>query len=802
MKSKKCAIIAMLLTFCFISVASVGCGGDSHAPRKTPMLVSISVTAPTKTAYFVGEALDLTGLAVDATYNDGDAKRIATDLLVVTGYDKNKLGLQHVLVSYTEGDKTVSEYFAVTVKERLSVKNGSMEIVGEECVSRSADSLAIVGDGFSEGTFITEVKAVAGSDNGIVFGASAATDKYWEAGASYYFFFISRDGSAFLGKVHCGVWSTLSTKQLGAVNYGEYHELKCERYAADGGEYDVIRCYMDGVLQVTVRDFEPLTGMGYGYRAGSVGVKYKGARISDETGDREQPLDGVKIRYGDYEKDGDGYSSTSGNAILTLTDKTMAYGTFSATLTKNGAADDGIIFGLSENGLNSYWESGVSYYFFFISNRGTGYLGKVNNGTWKWLGESATVAGYNGKGTYGLRVTRDVSSIKCYVDGVLCVDYSDLSPLTGSGVGLRAGASGVKYDGISVEKSGEFEFKTPDNFTVASGEFRQMKQLITSVKSKSLMVYDAPMTDGTVSVKMTAGSDTNNGIVFRLKSNRENYYDRAEGVSYYFFHISSTHTARLIRIENNTAITCEEVNLVALYSANTEYELKAVFDGNRIMCYINDAMYADYIDPKPLDGTGVGLRASASGVAFRQFETSADKAPIQADLVLFGHSHAQLWENAVTDLASLGTVVNLGIGGTSTIHWVDRIGHIASYAPKYVVMWLGSNDIAANVDTDTLLSRAGSILYDIKTALPNAKIVLFTEFYQPGAGRDSEAYRSRVRTMNALYKERFGADFIICDLFDIVLKDGVFDASMFRDVYHLKNECYAPVKERLLAALA
>ena len=803
MKSKKRVFIALLLTFCFMSIEAVGCGEDKPAPRETPnRLASISVTAPTKTAYCVGEALDLTGLAVDAEYDDGSTNTVATSSVVVTGYDKDKLGLQYVLVSYTEEGYTVTEYFAVTVKERLSVKNGSMEITNEECVSRCADSLAVVGDGFAAGTLSVDVKAVAGGDNGIIFGASAATDKYWESGASYYFFFISRDGSAFLGKVHCGVWSTLSVKSLGALNYGEYHELKCERYTADGGEYDVIRCYVDGVLQVTVRDFEPLTGMGYGYRAGSVGVRYKTARVSAETGDREQPLVGVRIRNGDYEKDGDGYRSTSGNAILNLADKAMAYGTFTATVTKNGAADDGIIFGLSENGLNAYWESGVSYYFFFISNRGTGYLGKVNNGTWTWLGESATVAGYNEKGTYMLRVTRAAGSIKCYVDGVLCVDYRDLSPLTGVGVGLRAGASGVKYDGISVENSGEFEFKTPDNFTVVSGEFKQTEQLITSVKSKSLMVYDAPMTDGTVSVKMTAGGDTNNGIVFRLKSNKESYYDRERGVSYYFFHISSTHTARLLRIENETATTCEEVSLVALYSAGAEYTLKAIVDGGRIMCYINDAMYVDYTDDAPLDGNLVGLRASASGVAFRQFETGADKAPLQADVVLFGHSHAQLWENVATDLASLGSVANLGVGGTSTIHWVDRVKHIVSYDPKYVVMWLGSNDIAANVPMDTIVERARNILAAIRAALPDAKIVLFTEFYQPGGGRDSEAYRASVRDMNARYTATFGGDYIICDLFDVAMTNGVFDASKFRDVYHLKKEWYAPVKERLLAALA
>ena len=149
-----------------------------------------------------------------------------------------------------------------------------------------------------------------------------------------------------------------------------------------------------------------------------------------------------------------------------------------------------------------------------------------------------------------------------------------------------------------------------------------------------------------------------------------------------------------------------------------------------------------------------------------------------------------------------GTVANLGVGGSAAVHWLDRVKHIAAYDPKYVVMWLGSNDIAANVDENLIIQRLATILSGIREALPNAKIVILDEFYQPGGGRETEAYRARIRSLNARFVTEFSAQYAICDVFDVVLKDGAVDASMFVDVYHLKADKYAPIKDRLLATIA
>ena len=76
------------------------------------VLESITVTAPTKTEYTVGEELNLAGMKVVAKYSDDTEKEI-TEGYEVSGYDKAKTGEQTVTVTY-EG-KTAT--FKVTVKE-------------------------------------------------------------------------------------------------------------------------------------------------------------------------------------------------------------------------------------------------------------------------------------------------------------------------------------------------------------------------------------------------------------------------------------------------------------------------------------------------------------------------------------------------------------------------------------------------------------------------------------------------------------------------------------------------------------
>ena len=94
---------------------------------KPVTLESITVTAPTKTEYTVGDELDLDGMKVTAKYSDGTTKDIAVTDCEVSGYDKTKTGEQTVTVTYEGKTNT----FKVTVKEAAATPKLPYEDVAE-----------------------------------------------------------------------------------------------------------------------------------------------------------------------------------------------------------------------------------------------------------------------------------------------------------------------------------------------------------------------------------------------------------------------------------------------------------------------------------------------------------------------------------------------------------------------------------------------------------------------------------------------------------------------------------------------
>lgn len=91
---------------CAISMGLVSCKKQAPAPT----LESISVTAPTKTVYTVGDTFDPTGMVVTANYSDQSTKTIEEGYTYTTP-DMSTAGQKDVVVTYQE--KTAS--FTITV---------------------------------------------------------------------------------------------------------------------------------------------------------------------------------------------------------------------------------------------------------------------------------------------------------------------------------------------------------------------------------------------------------------------------------------------------------------------------------------------------------------------------------------------------------------------------------------------------------------------------------------------------------------------------------------------------------------
>ena len=89
-------------------------------PQKTLLLDSIAITEPPdKTAYVVGEALDLAGMVVTATYKDQSTQVVTDyDTVPADGAVLNTVGPQTIIVSYMEDGVTETATFTVTVNAK------------------------------------------------------------------------------------------------------------------------------------------------------------------------------------------------------------------------------------------------------------------------------------------------------------------------------------------------------------------------------------------------------------------------------------------------------------------------------------------------------------------------------------------------------------------------------------------------------------------------------------------------------------------------------------------------------------
>ena len=143
------------------------------------------------------------------------------------------------------------------------------------------------------------------------------------------------------------------------------------------------------------------------------------------------------------------FTTTAQGSMAVCTTQAFPYGTISVDVKTLTNTDSGIVFGLSDSGANTYWEgNGVSYYFFFLGQDGTVYLGKTDNG--RWYVVKIVDFTFNANTVYNLKVVYKGSAIYGFVDGDLKFAVRDSEPLSGTGFGVRSGASGVQFTNLTV----------------------------------------------------------------------------------------------------------------------------------------------------------------------------------------------------------------------------------------------------------------------------------------------------------------------------------------------------------------
>ena len=349
----------------------------------------------------------------------------------------------------------------------------------------------------------------------------------------------------------------------------------------------------------------------------------------------------------------DGLINTEGNSIFVF-DQEFKAGTVELTMTKGG--DTGIIFGLTGDSMD-FWEDKVQYYFLFVNNSTKEIiLAKTGDGIgWCWM-KSMTCPDYDAKDTIDLKlVYSGKGHIEMWANGVMAYDYCDNNPLTGTRVGVRAGAANVTFTNINITtaepsdegiKGGvELPFAKVGDKTltgyVSGGPWTNDGSSAT-VTDTSLVhntwattfVIDndtLPLKDGSLSATVRAGNtdvgaNWLTGIFFGIEANKNvNLWKRnAYSPKAYVLFVDQNKKLILSKAGMyNEDDRLEDLQvseaIVENYEINKDFvEIKAEFKANddgslTIKGYANGVQLIEYTDATPLTGERYGFGARCGG---------------------------------------------------------------------------------------------------------------------------------------------------------------------------------------------
>ena len=336
--------------------------------------------------------------------------------------------------SYKLNSIVENQNYYLNSLENYSFANGSFK---DNLVSVEGNSLALnKAQEFTSGTIqLTVNLAGIKSDSGIVFGLEDnGSSEFWEKGVSYYFYFVSIDGLAYLGKVANGAWQICSTSTLKGFNPSKDYDLKVIK------KENVMYCFTDGELQFSYTDSRPLKGTKFGIRAGRKDVTFSSISINNRIID-SKPSEDLIIGHGEIENfEGIMTTSSEKNIALKKNGK-LKDGTIKTTLLPGSSNDSGIIFRASAPEGEFYSnEEGLSYYWLYYTSTGTIGFSRFENGKEERLGGKFLPYGSLANKTYSVKIVMDGNDFYCYFDGRLSFHYHDETPLQGEGYGLKSEA--------------------------------------------------------------------------------------------------------------------------------------------------------------------------------------------------------------------------------------------------------------------------------------------------------------------------------------------------------------------------
>ncbi|MFA6860776.1 MAG: GDSL-type esterase/lipase family protein [Bacilli bacterium] len=401
---------------------------------------------------------------------------------------ENELGEQYGFSSTIKGTTFLNIVYLDNVNsydnnpDYFSVKKGDFNSNEKGLISLYSNSLCVneskeLTSGSIEATM--NLGSSSSSDSGIVFGLSDNDQStYWEGkNISYYFFFTSLSGLAYVGKTDNGQWSILQMKQIPDFSNSGTYTLK----AVFDGKYSTF--YLNGEKYFSNIQSSPLTGGKWGLRAGKSGVVYTKIKAHSYSLDvkKDDTLDVVS----------GGFDSFEGNAVSTesksfgiVKNSLVENGTINVTFTP-GNANNGIAFRITRPSVSSFYESetGLSYYWLYCSGEMMG-LTRYENGQATKLKMKYINAGVNNSLSYNLKIVLDGSDIYVYMRDTLRYYIHEDNPLTGKEFGIKAELPNCFISSISTSNSVEHE----KNQVLVFGH--SYMELWKSTYKEDLAIYD------------------------------------------------------------------------------------------------------------------------------------------------------------------------------------------------------------------------------------------------------------------------------------------------------------------------
>lgn len=463
-------------------------------------------------------------------------------------------------------------------------------------------------------------------------------------------------------------------------------------------------------------------------------------------------------------------------------------------------SDNGIVFALNDSNKETYWEgSGIEYYFFFASLSGLAYLGKTANGSWT-VCATRQIQDFNNAGKYNIKISKANDTILCFINNELYLAYTDPTPLSGTGFGLRAGARGIKYTNLKLNKLLEDDKTIVDSYNVGSGSIDTCVGAIKSSSAKTLaFVKNSSFTNGTLETDFVPGSNSPAGIVFKgTYPEAGEYYEKEQGLSYYFLYVEDR-TCSFNKVENG--VITKTNNKYWPYGISTCYHARIIVKGLDIYCYLNDRLVFHYHDENMLQGDKYGLKSRLPGCLVTEFTKGTNEEKDKTDYLIFGHSYTDFWiPTYKQDFSEYENIYNIGIAGALTANWCEEgyQNEVVAYEPKWGIYWNGINDINGNISSETIGANVRRMCEGMHAKLPNFKLVLIGICRCPF---DSSANRRQdITNANNYYKQiandldyvfYIDTELMYCD------SSGNEIASYFTDGLHPTHEAYLMAAERI-----